>query len=201
MKVPHDAPAPPARPEPAEFWRRIQDDFVAGMPAALVAHRYGVSERTVRRKAAEGGWRRCDHTVATEPPSRRRGYLDIQTIAARFPEFAEVQEATAVDAALLLFTPDQRYLRQFAFKRAAECAAMDRASEAVVWMRLVQQLDRSGARIENEAIDASEADMLRVALLRRMSDDTRMKIAAAEEAARNGHGAVEGRAGAEGQAS
>ncbi len=156
-------PTPPG----SELWRCVRDDYVAGLPAAVVAERYGVSERSLQRRAAAEGWRRCDRTVRVEPCSWRRGFLDAKTAAARHPEFAEIEEANSIDAAILLFAPDQRHLRLFAFRRAAEAAAMGRPSEAVVWMRLVHSLDRSGDRIDDELAPLSEVDLIRTALLRR----------------------------------
>jgi len=158
---------PRPTPSGSELWRCVRDDYVAGLPAAVVAERYGVSQRTLQRRAAAEGWRRCDRTVRVEPASWRRGFLDARTAAVRHPEFAEIEEANSIDAAVLLFAPDQSHLRLFAFRRAAEAAAMGRPSEAVVWMRLVHSLDRSGDRIDEELAPMREIDLLRTALLRR----------------------------------
>ena len=41
-----------------ELWRRARQDYLGGAAAAVVAERYGFSERTLQRRAAAEGWRR-----------------------------------------------------------------------------------------------------------------------------------------------
>jgi hypothetical protein len=45
-----------------------RDDFTSGVSAPVVAERYGISERSVRRRAALEGWRRGDFMPGTLGP-------------------------------------------------------------------------------------------------------------------------------------
>ena len=161
-------PAPPADP-----WTRARADYLAGDSAPVVAERYGLSLRSLRRRAATEGWRRADQ-MAPEfdgPPPWNRGSLTREEAVEIFPELAEVEQAVSHDRFYLLIDPDQRHLRRFAFRQAAECAALSRPAEAVVWMRLVQSLERTGDRIESEGRPFREQDYLRAAYIARANND------------------------------
>lgn len=156
---------------PADLWTRARDDYLDGVSAPVVAERYGLSERTLRRRAAAEGWRRTDRPTVglDQPPPWNRGSLSREEAIEAFPELAEVEQAISNDRFLLLFDPDQKHLRRFAFRRAAEAAALSRPAEAVVWMRLVQSLERTGERIDVEARPFLEQDYFRAAYLNRLS--------------------------------
>lgn len=164
---------PSKPPAPTHAWDQARHDYLAGVSAPVVAERYGLSERSLRRRAAAEGWRRADVVTAAkgDQPYWNRGPLSPDEAMARFPELAEVNEARQTDGFFLLFDPKQCELRRFAFKKAAEAAALGHPQEAVVWMRLVQQLDRSGDRIQREAQPFEEQDYIRAAYLRRLGDD------------------------------
>lgn len=168
MTIDPENPAPPA-----DVWTRARDDYLNGASAPVVAERYGLSERTVRRRAAGAGWRRADRptVVLDGPPPWNRGALTREDAIEVFPELAEVEQAVMNDRFLLLFDPDQKHLRRFAFRQAAEAAALSRPAEAVVWMRLVQTLERTGDRIDVEARPFREQDYLRASFLRRIDED------------------------------
>ena len=161
-----DEPETPA--PPVGLWAAARADYMAGCSAPVVAERYGLSERTVRRHAAEQGWRRTD---APLPDFRRSGpasppSLSREEMIERCPELAVVEQAAFDDRFGLLINPDQKKLRRYAFKQAAEAAAAARPAEAVLWMRLVQTLERTGDRIDSEAAPFREQDHIRAAWLR-----------------------------------
>jgi hypothetical protein len=152
-------PAPPV-----ELWTRARADYLAGHSAPVVAERYGLSERTVRRRATVEGWRRADGPSGDAGPdfwSSRSREKRIE----QFPQLEEVEQVTFAARFELLVDPDQKNLRRFAFRQAAEAAAMSRPAEAVVWMRLVQTLERTGDRIDREAGRFHEQDYIRAACL------------------------------------
>ena len=43
-----------------DVWTAVRADYLAGVSAPVLAERYTVSERSVRRRAAAEGWRRED---------------------------------------------------------------------------------------------------------------------------------------------
>ncbi|ADK99436.1 hypothetical protein [Brevundimonas subvibrioides] len=156
----------------AETWALIRDDYRSGITAPVLAERYGVPERTLRRRAALEGWRRADAptpSLAT-PPAWLRPPVSREEALARDPDLAEVDAAEGGDRIGLLFDPDPRHLRLFAFRQASEAAAMDRPVQAVSWMRLAQIVDRCGDRIEADGRPLREVDHLRAAYLRRLGE-------------------------------
>lgn len=154
----------------AETWALIRSDYLSGVTAPVVAERYGVPERTLRRRAALEGWRRADAPIPdlSPPPAWLRPPMSREEALARDPDLAEVDAAEGADRMGLLFDPDPRHLRLFAFRQASEAAAMDRPVQAVSWMRLAQIVDRCGARIEADEHALREVDHLRAAYLRRL---------------------------------
>jgi hypothetical protein len=156
----------------AETWSLIREDYLSGVSAPVLVERYGVPERTLRRRAALEGWRRSDAPIPTlsmppkwlSPPLSREEALDID------PTLAEVDDAEGSDRLGLLFDPEPRRLRLFAFRQASGAAALNRPVEAVSWMRLAQMVDRCGARIEDDGRPLREVDHLRAAYLRRLQE-------------------------------
>ncbi|HEY0052931.1 MAG TPA: hypothetical protein VGB49_05915, partial [Caulobacteraceae bacterium] len=147
-------------PAPDPDWAAAREDYLAGIPAPMVAERHGLSQRTIRRRAAREGWRREDMPAGL-PPWRAEGQL-----AGQVAELDAVVEARELDEVALLFDPRVPELRQYAFRRAATAAATDAPQTAVIWMRLVHLLDRTGDRLEREAEPNRDVDNLRAAYLR-----------------------------------
>ncbi|NJC40382.1 hypothetical protein GGQ87_000640 [Brevundimonas alba] len=158
-------PAPPS-----DLWTVARDDYLAGCSAPVVAERYGLPLRTLRRRAAVEGWRRADQP-APEFDAWTAGGLTREAAIEQFPELADVERAVCDDQVRLLIDPDQKHLRQFAFRRAAEAAALSKPAEAVVWMRLVQSLEQTGDRIDSEGRPFRRQDYLRAAILAGVNDD------------------------------
>jgi len=52
---------------PDEVWEQVRDDYLAGWSAPACCRRHGVGLSTLRKRAAEEGWRRTDQPWA--PPN------------------------------------------------------------------------------------------------------------------------------------
>ncbi|NBW09280.1 MAG: hypothetical protein EBR82_14775 [Caulobacteraceae bacterium] len=167
-----DTPAKPASRTPPEIWAAARDDYLAGDSAPVVAERHGLSLRSFQRRAGIEGWRRADISVPSprDAPIWGRGLTKAQLIELH-PELADIEEVRADEVFQLLFEPTAVELRRFAFRRAAELAATDSPRQALLWMRLVQMLDRPGDRIDEEAAAFTPVDHLRAAFLRRIGED------------------------------
>jgi len=153
-----------ADPKPtrsAETWNQIRADFMAGVSGPVLAERYGVSLRTLRRRSAVDGWRRQEDDLQ----HRRAAALAAE------PELAEVFEVQGAEQAHLLFDPKPHVLRRFSFRKASEEAAMDRPQQALVWLRLAERLQRCEDRIDAEEPAFRDIDHLRAAYLRRLGED------------------------------
>ncbi len=162
---PEPEPDPAPHPAPLDIWAMARRDYLAGDPASAVAERYGLNERTLHRRAARDGWRRSDAEVRQALPEWRHRMKAQYAAALDDPSLELVREAHRSGQLDLLAAPDSTTLRLFAFRQAAECAAMGHPGQAVVWMRLVQQVERCGERLDHECSAFSEADLLRSVLL------------------------------------
>lgn len=180
-----DAPAPsadaerPAEPIPpfverpaiAELWRRARQDYLGGDSAPVVAERYGLSERTVRRRASVEGWRKADVEPPPfdDPPPWGVRYYRVQSeIIDDHPEYDGIAAARQQDTFNLLFTPEQHDLKGFAFRRACEAAAMNKPLEAASWLRVQRLIEQCGPVPDPHRDAFSPDDHLRAALLRAM---------------------------------
>lgn len=159
------------RPPIQEIWRRARADYLAGDSAPVIAERYGLSERSVRRRASLEGWRRCDvEADVNSPPAWNRPALKSRAeFIAERPEYREIADARDADAFFLLFSPEQPEFRRHAFRRAAEGAAMNRPAEAAAWLRVLRLLDACGPMEHPHEAIFSADDHLRAAILRAMS--------------------------------
>lgn len=155
-----------------EAWAAAREDFLAGVSAAVIAERYGTTERSVRRRAATEGWRRTPLPRAElgAPPPWMAGPRTKAQEMERNPALEEVEDAETISRFGLVFNPEPQDMRRFAFRQAAENAAMDRPQQAVAWMRLVQLADRCGARLEQDGSAFRDIDYLRAAYLCRLDE-------------------------------
>ena len=155
-----------------EAWAHAREDFVAGISVALIAERYGTTDRSVRRRAAIEGWRRPDFLpgrVAPPPPWMAGPRTKDEEMEVD-PALEEVDAAEATSRFGLLFNPHPRTLRRFAFRQAAENAAVDRPQQAVAWMRLCQLVDRCGDGLDSDAAAFRDVDYVRAAYLHRLNE-------------------------------
>ena len=164
------APRPPRLS--AETWSQAREDYLAGASTALIAERYGTTDRSVRRRAALEGWRRPDFMPSQfggPPPPWMAGPRTKEQEIEAEPALEEVDDAQASARFGLLFNPVPRTLRHFAFRQAAENAAIDRPQQAVAWMRLLHMAERSGERIESDSRAFRDIDHIRAAYLRQLN--------------------------------
>ena len=150
-----------------DLWVHVRRDYQAGQPAALVAERYRISVRSLRRRAATEGWRRCDRDIGpmADMPAWTRDGQDRRAALEDRPELSAALTANEDDLFSLLVDPFPAELRRYAFKQACEAAALRRPTEAVSWMRLVQLVQRTGSGLDDESQPFREADYIRAAFL------------------------------------
>lgn len=156
----------------AEIWRRARQDYLGGDSAPVVAERYGLSVRSVQRHAARHGWRRVDVRPELEiegptpiwPPNRAR-------LLRENPDIAEAQAERDGESVKLLLFPHVDDLREFAFKRACEAAALGQPSQAAAWMRLQRLVEQCRPIDDPESKHFAPAVHLRAAVVRAMGAD------------------------------
>ncbi len=165
----HIDPKPRLTPK---AWACAREDFIAGISCAVIAERYGVTERSVRRRAAIEGWERPDFLPSRlgPPPPWMTGPRSKDEEMEIDPALEEVDEAESTSRFGLLFNPKPRNLRRFAFRQAAENAAVDRPQQAVAWMRLCQLVDRCGDGLDSDAAAFRDVDYVRAAYLHRLNE-------------------------------
>ena len=117
----------------------------------LLAERFGLSERNVRRRAAEERWPRasCAATASAWDDG-----------PAHDPALDAFVTARKVEVNELLLHPTRSTLSKFAFRRATEAAA-SRPLEASGWLRLVDQLRRNARAVDEPEESVDPADVLR----------------------------------------
>ncbi|OYX56764.1 MAG: hypothetical protein B7Y86_08315 [Brevundimonas subvibrioides] len=165
----------------AEAWAHAREDFIAGISCAVIAERYGTTDRSIRRRAAIEGWRRPDFlpTRLAPPPPWMAGPRTRDEEMEIDPALEEVAAEASTSRFGLLFNPDPRSLRHYAFRQAAENAAVDRPQQALSWMRLVQLAERCGARLDMDSSAFRDIDRVRASYLHRLNEE----FAAGREAA------------------
>lgn len=165
-----------------DVWADVRDAYRAGWSGPVIAERYGLSLRSVRRKAADQGWRRQDGLQGQFCQELYRGRADPEELKRASPGLAAVSGADVRERSELLVQPTPDAFRYFAFKRAAEAAAMDLPAQSLAWMRLIRAADRLDGRIERDSSFYSKADHLRATIVEVMAHDAMME--AEEEEAR-----------------
>lgn len=169
---------PPHLRLPPATWGAIRDDYVAGASAAVIADRYGLSERTVRRRAQRERWRRtdlaADHLAALASmagrvhPAGTRARPDRILDNNPFIEDGMVVQTELVGN--LLVHPTAQDLQTWAFQRAAECAVASQPNVANAWIRLAAAVERREDRLNRLVDGYSTMDRLRGELLRAMAE-------------------------------
>lgn len=175
---------------PAETWTAARADYEAGASAAVIAERYGIPERTVRRHVASEGWRRDDGAAAYARRLRPIG----RDLGGR-PELAAIEDLNQEDAYELLFVPSAAALAGFAFRRAAGCALTGGPAESAAWLRVACLAERLGRRHDVDHDPFNDADHLRAEMMRTpagpdpqaVDDDPEMAEVAEMAAEKHGH--------------
>lgn len=159
------APVPPHTRRPTSVWAAARTDYEAGASAAVVAERYAIPLRTVRRHALAEDWRREDGPAVY---ARRLHQLRLD-LGGR-PELAAIEDLNNEDSYELLFVPNAPGLAGFAFRRAAESAALDGPAESAAWLRVAHLAERLGNRHDVGRDPFSAADHLRAEMMRSPAD-------------------------------
>lgn len=97
-----------------DFWDHARREYLAGVKAATICQRYGMSLSSFRMHARVGGWRRMDQPTCEVPPE--------------FGEYHPDDQVSFADLA------DQAFLN---IRRAL---GSGRAAEASTWMRVYDRL-------------------------------------------------------------
>jgi hypothetical protein len=152
------APAPASTPASGrsrgmvvseDVWARIEADYRAGLSAPSCARRHGVGVSTLRRRAAEEGWRRMDQPWRLPEP------LD--------PDDAGLRLDEAVDGDLRRVSYGE--LAQVARQRMKRAVLSGHSSAALRWRRVAQMLtDEHVTQSSDMAIHSAEALERRLAL-------------------------------------
>ena len=153
-QTPHDPAAAHARLADSA-WAVVRQEYESGQPPSILAERHGLGERTIRRRAAVEGWtRRVVRPFGTAAGAEAEGRDDWVEHYAR-------QRREAVDDLLLIPSPEG--LLHLAFGRAIEAATAGRPTEATAWMRLVDQIRRNHAAIDQVDDMYHQSDLRRAA--------------------------------------
>jgi hypothetical protein len=160
--------ASPHSRRPIQIWAAARADYEAGASLRIVAERHGLNIRTVSRHARAEGWKppRVEASEAFREARARRQF-DPTTLR----QMAAVIHVADTDDEALLLRPDSVGLCRFAFRRAAECAAVSGPTEAMAWIRLAEATSRLRRHVDVDVRPMSEADYRRIASLRREEDD------------------------------
>ena len=111
-----------------DYWDHARREYLAGVKAATICQRYGMSLSSFRLHARVGGWRRVDQPTCEVPPE--------------FGEYHPDDQVSFADLA------DQAFLN---IRRAL---GSGRAAEASTWMRVYDRLaDRGRAEVMAELPD------------------------------------------------
>ncbi len=164
---------PHRRVEP-ETWASARADYEGGASAPVMAERYGLGERHVRRRAAQEGWRRSAASAEAGGAGlgELRARLSLALAAARADGHAErdadahlheLVEGEELELGRLLMRPEPEGLARLAFRRAAEAAARGTPAEALSWLRVVAALDRSAPTLRRAARPHDAASYQRAA--------------------------------------
>jgi len=152
---------PPHTRRSPETWAAVRRDYIAGTASTVLGERHGLSARSIRRRAALDQWRRDDEPASAFDALRDR----FQSDQATWPELADVSHVANEDLRSLLLLPNAAGLCRYAFRRAAECAALDGPNETAAWLRVVRLADLVSTRINVDVQPHSPADYLRASMI------------------------------------
>lgn len=180
------APAHPRRsnvPLDPLAWKRAHADYVAGCSCGVIAERYGVDERTVRRHVRAESWRhdRPEHLrglrlkppepdIAPEVAWEAGEPMTAEAQLNEDPDLRLFMAAHNHEVSQLLMRPGPQRLSRFAFRRASEAAADGRPAEAGSWMRLVKDIARTEDHMLKSALPFGAAEYMRAGFAARLRE-------------------------------
>jgi hypothetical protein len=106
-------------------------------------------------------WRRDD-----DPAVYARRLRKMRRDLGSRPELAAIEDLNDEDAYELLFVPNTHGLAGFAFRRAAESAALGGPAESAAWLRVAHLAERLGNRHDVRHDPFSAADHRRAEMMR-----------------------------------
>lgn len=161
-----------------EAWAACRRDYEDGVPVIVLAERYSVGERHVRRKSSEEGWERLDRRARTVLACLENDRtLPVPRGRASDETLELLHEATRDENMTLLMRPDADGLSGYAFRRAAEEATRGAPHQVLAWLRVVHAIDRSAASLQRQSRSHSVGDALRASILH----DVERELARARE--------------------
>jgi len=176
---PFAAPTPRPRAD-EETWADARADYENGVSTPVVAERYGLGERQVRRRAFNEGWKKprrsFPRSFAGIPPG------EVEELA-RDPNLQPFVDAHSYEVGELLMLPTADRLSRFGFRRAAEAAGAGRIAEAQAWMRLVAQVNRLQPKLDRQQRPFNEADYIRAEFAAQLREAFEAKLAPEEDEA------------------
>ncbi|WP_439470984.1 hypothetical protein [Brevundimonas sp.] len=116
---------------PDEVWAQVRDDYLAGWSAPACCRRHGVGLSTLRKRAAEEGWRRTDR-----PWSRPNGLdLDDEGLALEEQFDGDLDQIPLGELSLV------------AFQRMMRAVLHGKAMEALRWRRVYKAIESEAAEV------------------------------------------------------
>ena len=152
-----------------EAWAACRRDYEDGVPVIVLAERYAVNDRTIRRRSADEGWERRDRRARAVITALENGRAMPDLVATRpSDDVLEVLvDATRDENMALLMAPDADGLARYAFRRAAEEATRGAPQQTYAWLRVVHAIDRSAVRLLSQGVPHRRGgDALRAELIR-----------------------------------
>lgn len=168
---------PPHTRRSPEVWEAARQDYVAGVSTAVIGERYGIDARSVRRRAVRENWRRQDAPAPGFEALRYRMEADHEA----FPDLAEVDAITSQDLRDLLLLPDAVGLSRYAFRKAAESAALNGPAAAAAWLRVVRLAQTVGEKVDLDVRPYGPADYLRASMIEALAAERRENPSESED--------------------
>lgn len=131
---------------PAEVWAQVREDYLAGWSAPACCRRHGVGLSTLRKRAAEEGWRRTD-----QPWSRPNGLeRDDEGLALEEQFDGDLDQIPLGELSLV------------AFQRMMRAVLHGNAMDALRWRRVHRMIETEAVEVQRRQRKA-EVERLKAA--------------------------------------
>ncbi|WP_420469807.1 hypothetical protein [Brevundimonas sp. FT23042] len=131
---------------PDEVWEQVRQDYLAGWSAPACCRRYGVGLSTLRKRAAEEGWRRTD-----QPWTRPNGLeRDDEGLALEEQFDGDLDRIPLGELSLV------------AFQRMMRAVLHGNAIEALRWRRVHRMIETEAAEVQRRQ-RAAEVERIKAA--------------------------------------